>query len=36
MIVQDLLQSVFGHKEFRNFQQEAVESILNSKDLMMI
>lgn len=31
-----LLKTVFGHDNFRNFQQEAVETILNKNDLITI
>ena len=32
----EILKSVFGHDEFRSFQEEAVDSILHHKDLLMI
>ena len=32
----EILKSVFGHDEFRSFQEEAVDSILHQKDLLMI
>lgn len=32
----DLLKSVFGHEQFRSFQEEAVDTILQGKDLLMI
>jgi len=31
-----LLKSVFGHDTFRSFQEEAVDTILHQKDLLMI
>ena len=31
-----LLKSVFGHDSFRSFQEEAVDTILHQKDLLMI
>jgi len=33
---QKILAEVFGHKSFRPFQEEAVESILNHRDLLTI
>jgi len=35
-MVDKLLKTVFGHDGFRNFQKEAVDTILNHNDLMMI
>lgn len=35
-IVKEILKSVFGHDEFREFQQDAVEAILDKKDLLTI
>ncbi len=32
----NLLKSVFGHDKFRSFQEEAVDTILHQKDLLMI
>ena len=32
----EILKSVFGHDNFREFQQDAVESILDKKDLLTI
>src|SRR6056300_1870713 len=32
----EILKSVFGHDEFRSFQEEAVDTILHQKDLLMI
>ena len=31
-----ILQSQFGHKEFRPLQEEAVDAILSGQDLLMI
>ncbi len=35
-MTEKLLKTVFGHDNFREFQQDAVEAILNKNDLMMI
>ena len=32
----EILKTVFGHDEFRSFQEEAVDSILHQKDVLMI
>ncbi len=32
----ELLKSVFGHTQFRSFQEDAVDTILSQRDLMMI
>jgi ATP-dependent DNA helicase RecQ len=32
----EILKSVFGHDRFRSFQEEAVDTILRQKDLLMI
>ncbi len=32
----EILKSVFGHEKFRSFQEEAVDTILRQKDLLMI
>ena len=32
----EILKTVFGHDKFRSFQEEAVDSILHQKDLLMI
>lgn len=32
----EILKSVFGHDAFRSFQEEAVDTILHQKDLLMI
>jgi len=32
----EILKSVFGHDKFRSFQEEAVDTILHQKDLLMI
>lgn len=32
----EILKSVFGHDKFRSFQEEAVDTILRQKDLLMI
>lgn len=32
----EILKSVFGHDKFRSFQEEAVDSILHQKDLLLI
>ena len=32
----EILKSVFGHERFRSFQEEAVDTILRQKDLLMI
>ena len=32
----EILKSIFGHDKFRSFQEEAVDTILHQKDLLMI
>ncbi len=32
----DVLKNLFGHESFRDFQEEAIESILNKRDLLTI
>ena len=32
----EVLEKIFGHDKFRNFQEEAVDAIMDGKDLLMI